>query len=112
MPVSRDCGGVLCTSRALLQYEGGATQAEHLRELRQIVPEDFLLVPGVKVQGGSLEEVSMARRRSVGYWSIVRDDYLCQWWETVLRVQGPKRDAGRDESMILCSSMQVHKTYL
>lgn len=41
-----------------MMYVVGATQAEHLRELRQIVPEHFLLVPGVGAQGGSLEEVS------------------------------------------------------
>jgi len=36
----------------------GATRAEVLREVRQIVPDHFLLVPGVGAQGGSLEEVA------------------------------------------------------
>jgi orotidine-5'-phosphate decarboxylase len=35
----------------------GATRAEMLAEVRQIVPQHFLLVPGVGAQGGSLEEV-------------------------------------------------------
>ncbi len=35
----------------------GATQAEMLKEIRSIVPNHFLLVPGVGAQGGSLEEV-------------------------------------------------------
>ena len=32
-------------------------KAEFLKEIRQIIPEHFLLVPGVGAQGGSLEEV-------------------------------------------------------
>lgn len=35
----------------------GATRAEMLREVRTIVPDHFLLVPGVGAQGGSLPEV-------------------------------------------------------
>ena len=41
-----------------LMYVVGATRAEALMNIRQIVPEHFLLVPGVGAQGGSLEEVS------------------------------------------------------
>ena len=41
-----------------LMYVVGATQAENLRAVRAIVPNHFLLVPGVGAQGGSLEEVS------------------------------------------------------
>jgi orotidine-5'-phosphate decarboxylase len=38
-------------------YVIGATRAEMLSVVRQIVPEHFLLVPGVGTQGGSLAEV-------------------------------------------------------
>lgn len=41
-----------------LMYVVGATKAESLQEVRQLVPDHFLLVPGVGAQGGSLEEVS------------------------------------------------------
>ncbi|OEK04095.1 orotidine-5'-phosphate decarboxylase [Roseivirga misakiensis] len=41
-----------------LMYVVGATRAEALINIRQIVPDHFLLVPGVGAQGGSLEEVS------------------------------------------------------
>lgn len=41
-----------------LMYVVGATQADKLTEIRTIVPNHFLLVPGVGAQGGSLEEVS------------------------------------------------------
>ncbi len=40
-----------------LMYVVGATKAEYLAEIRQIIPESFLLVPGVGAQGGSLTEV-------------------------------------------------------
>jgi orotidine-5'-phosphate decarboxylase len=36
----------------------GATRASDLDNIRSIIPEHFLLVPGVGAQGGSLEEVS------------------------------------------------------
>lgn len=40
-----------------LMYVVGATKAEYLSEIRQIIPNSFLLVPGVGAQGGSLSEV-------------------------------------------------------
>lgn len=41
-----------------MMYVVGATQADKLAEIRKIVPEHFLLVPGIGAQGGSLEAVS------------------------------------------------------
>lgn len=40
-----------------LMYVVGATQASYLAEIRKLVPDHFLLVPGVGAQGGSLAEV-------------------------------------------------------
>jgi len=40
-----------------LMYVVGATKAEYFSEIRKIVPDSFLLVPGVGAQGGSLSEV-------------------------------------------------------
>ncbi|WGH75192.1 orotidine-5'-phosphate decarboxylase [Tenacibaculum tangerinum] len=40
-----------------LMYVVGATKAEYLAAIRKIIPNSFLLVPGVGAQGGSLEEV-------------------------------------------------------
>ena len=40
-----------------MMYVVGATKAEMLTDVRRIVPNSFLLVPGVGAQGGSLEEV-------------------------------------------------------
>jgi orotidine-5'-phosphate decarboxylase len=41
-----------------LMYVVGATRAEALKDIRKIVPEHFLLIPGVGAQGGSLGEVA------------------------------------------------------
>jgi orotidine-5'-phosphate decarboxylase len=40
-----------------LMYVVGATKAEYLDDIRKIIPNSFLLVPGVGAQGGNLEEV-------------------------------------------------------
>ena len=41
-----------------MMYVVGATKAEMLSDIRKIIPDHFLLVPGVGAQGGSLEEVA------------------------------------------------------
>lgn len=41
-----------------LMFVAGATQASLFTEIRRLVPDHFLLVPGVGAQGGSLEEVA------------------------------------------------------
>jgi orotidine-5'-phosphate decarboxylase len=40
-----------------LMYVVGATKAEYFIEIRKIVPDSFLLVPGIGAQGGNLQEV-------------------------------------------------------
>ncbi len=40
-----------------LMYVVGATKAEYFKEIRKIVPDSFLLVPGVGAQGGNLQDV-------------------------------------------------------
>ena len=54
---------VLATSKTWegseqLMYVVGATQADALQKIRGVIPDAFLLVPGVGAQGGSLEEVA------------------------------------------------------
>lgn len=41
-----------------LMYVVGATKAESFQEIRKIIPDHFLLVPGVGAQGGDLASVS------------------------------------------------------
>lgn len=40
-----------------LMYVVGATKSEYFQEIRKIIPDSFLLVPGIGAQGGSLSEV-------------------------------------------------------
>ncbi len=60
---------VLSTSREWgnennMMYVVGATKAEWLKKVRAIVPDHFLLIPGIGAQGGSLAEVSSAGMNS------------------------------------------------
>jgi orotidine-5'-phosphate decarboxylase len=41
-----------------MMYVVGATRAEMLKDIRKLVPDHFLLIPGVGAQGGSLAEVA------------------------------------------------------
>ncbi|MBS4044215.1 MAG: orotidine-5'-phosphate decarboxylase [Chitinophagaceae bacterium] len=41
-----------------LMFVVGATQTNHLQLIRNIVPNNFLLIPGVGFQGGSLQDVA------------------------------------------------------
>ena len=41
-----------------MMYVVGATQADELAHIRTLIPDHFLLVPGVGAQGGSLADVS------------------------------------------------------
>ena len=50
-----------------LMYVVGATKAEYFKEIRKIVPNSFLLVPGVGAQGGNLQDVcKYGLNRNVG----------------------------------------------
>lgn len=40
-----------------MMYVVGATKAQMLTDIRKVIPDHFLLVPGVGAQGGSLEDV-------------------------------------------------------
>lgn len=40
-----------------LMYVVGATQADYFTKIRKIIPDNFILVPGVGAQGGSLDDV-------------------------------------------------------
>lgn len=41
-----------------MMYVVGATRAEQLSEIRKIIPDHFLLVPGVGAQGGNVQDVA------------------------------------------------------
>jgi len=43
-----------------MMYVVGATRPESLKEIRKLIPDHFLLIPGVGAQGGSLSDVCQA----------------------------------------------------
>lgn len=45
-------------SESNTMYVVGATQMDYLKHIRSIIPDHFLLVPGIGAQAGSLKEVS------------------------------------------------------
>lgn len=49
-----------------LMFVVGATRSDRLREIRTVVPDHFLLVPGVGAQGGSLKDVSLNGLNKLG----------------------------------------------
>jgi len=49
-----------------LMFVIGATKAEALVKIRQIVPDHFLLIPGVGAQGGSASEVCKNGKNALG----------------------------------------------
>ena len=40
-----------------IMYVVGATKSNSLKEIRKIIPDHFLLIPGIGAQGGSLDDV-------------------------------------------------------
>lgn len=55
------------TGKEQLMYVVGATRAEHLRDIRALIPDHFLLIPGVGAQGGNLESVvKFGMNKSIG----------------------------------------------
>lgn len=49
-----------------LMFVVGATKAEYFTRIRKIIPNHFLLVPGVGAQGGSLEALSSVLTKDCG----------------------------------------------
>jgi len=50
-----------------LMYVVGATQTNYLKKIRKIIPNSFLLLPGVGTQGGNLQEVyQFGHNKNVG----------------------------------------------
>lgn len=49
-----------------LMYVAGATKSSHLLRIRKLIPDNFLLVPGIGAQGGDLEDVLRYGRNEQG----------------------------------------------
>jgi orotidine-5'-phosphate decarboxylase len=51
----------------------GATHPEELAEIRESIPESFLLIPGVGTQGGNIEAVMKANKGLPAIVNVSRD---------------------------------------
>lgn len=68
-----------------MMYVVGATQARMLTNIRQLIPDHFLLVPGVGAQGGSLEEVAQyGMNRQCGIVSQLLTGYYLRRYDRTL----------------------------
>jgi orotidine-5'-phosphate decarboxylase len=84
-----------------MMYVVGATQAQMLSEIRKIVPDHFLLIPGVGAQGGSLEEV-------VRYGMNKQFGLIVNASRSIIFASGEKNfaDKAKDEAAILQKEMK------
>jgi len=82
-------------------YVVGATQADSLSHIRSLIPEHFMLVPGVGSQGGSLEEVAR-------YGMNDRCGLLVNASRSIIYADGTNRfqEAAREQAAMLQKEMQ------
>lgn len=60
-------------------YVVGATQGRAFEDIRKIVPNHFLLVPGIGAQGGSLESMQIWYEQHLWtYCEFLSRNYLCR----------------------------------
>lgn len=83
-------------------YVVGATKAEELTQIRNLIPEHFLLVPGIGSQGGNLDEVAE-------YGMNDRCGLLVNASRSILYADGTNKfeEAARHEASILQKQMEV-----
>lgn len=87
-----------------LMFVIGATQADQLVNIREIIPDNFLLVPGVGVQGGSLEEVSK--------YGMTKDCGLLVNVSRAIIYAGEKENFAEEARAIALQYQQEMKFYL
>ncbi len=54
------------STAAHMMFVVGATRVDYMQKIRAIVPNHFLLVPGIGAQGGSLEKISAVGMNQMG----------------------------------------------
>ncbi len=83
-------------------YVVGATKAEALLQIRKLIPEHFLLVPGVGSQGGSLNDVAQ-------YGMNDRCGLLVNASRSILYADGTNRfeQAAQEEASKLQQQMEI-----
>jgi orotidine-5'-phosphate decarboxylase len=85
-----------------IMYVVGATKAQEMENIRKLVPEHFLLVPGVGSQGGSLSDVAE-------YGMNDRCGLLVNASRSIIYADGTNRfeEAANEQAAILQKQMEV-----
>lgn len=85
-----------------IMYVVGATKAKELGNIRELIPEHFLLVPGVGSQGGSLEDVAE-------YGMNDRCGLIVNASRSIIYADGTNRfdEAAKDQASILQKQMEI-----
>lgn len=87
-----------------LMYVVGATKASFLQEVRKIIPNHFLLVPGVGAQGGSVDEVMAHGMAMDGAGLLINSSRGIIYASALLDFA----EKAREEAQKLQFSMQKH----
>ncbi len=87
-----------------LMFVIGATQASELTNIRNIIPEHFLLIPGVGFQGGSLQQVST--------YGMNKDCGLLVNASRAIIYAGNKENFAQESAAIAMQYQHEMKTYL
>ena len=87
-----------------LMFVAGATQAEQFKRIREIIPDNFLLVPGVGFQGGNLKEVSK--------YCLTKDCGLLVNASRAIIYAGEKENFAEEARAIALQYQQEMKSYL
>jgi orotidine-5'-phosphate decarboxylase len=82
----------------------GATQAQHLKDLRALVPETIFLVPGVGTQGGDLQGVLKEGRTKDGFGILVNVSRQVLY----ASAENDFADAARDQAQKLLKEMKEY----
>jgi orotidine-5'-phosphate decarboxylase len=93
-----------------LMFVAGATRASMLKEIRNLAPDNFLLVPGIGAQGGSLKDVAKyGMNNKCGLLvNSSRGIIFADSTENFAKVAGEKAGELRDEMDIL---LKTYKKY-
>jgi orotidine-5'-phosphate decarboxylase len=117
-----DCNGTRLFERVLVtskewgnvnntMYVVGATRAEMLAEIRTVVPEHFLLVPGIGAQGGCLEDVAKYGMNSICGLLVNSSRAILYADKTERFADAASKEANRiqlDMKRILSNSQSIH----
>lgn len=87
-----------------LMFVVGATRADEVEKIRKIIPENFLLIPGVGAQGGSLEDVSKA--------ALTKDCGILVNASRAIIYAGEKEDFAEEAKAIALQYQMEMKKYL